>query len=144
MAADVNRGAQAAPAATVIKGRRPSVFIFFLVTANIRSANSATSDQRSTCRARFYFLLQRGDDFGEGLGAEVAFDAVADGDGAGFGFFCADYEHVRDFLHLVVGVFGGELLIVVGDGGPDVVVVYGFGLRVGVGGRLFRCTGDIG
>jgi len=43
------------------------------------------------------FALERFDDFGEGLGAEVAFAAMADGDGAGFGFLRADDEHVGIF-----------------------------------------------
>jgi len=52
-------------------------------------------------------LPKRFNDFGEGLGAKVAFGAMADGDGAGFGFFCADDEHVGNFLHLGVADFGG-------------------------------------
>src|SRR5882762_1283074 len=86
----------------------------------------------SGCGTRIDFLLQGRDYLGEGLGAEVAFAAVADGDGAGFGFFCADYQHVRNFLHLRVADLGGEFFVAVVEMDADVVTLESFGdvLRV--------------
>ena len=53
------------------------------------------------------FALDRLDEFGERPRAEVAFAAVADRDGAGFGFLGADHEHIRDLLQLRVADFSG-------------------------------------
>src|SRR5882757_1490836 len=81
---------------------------------------------------RIVFLLESGDYLGEGLGAEVAFAAVADGDGAGLGLFCADYQHVWNFLHLRVADLGGEFFVAVVEMDANIVALESFGdvLRV--------------
>src|SRR6266849_10781869 len=56
-------------------------------------------------RAGIGFLPERFDEFGERLGAEVAFAAMADGDGAGFSFLGPDHKHVGNFLELGVADF---------------------------------------
>ena len=89
------------------------------------------------------FLLERIDDFGEGLGAEVAFAAMADGDGAGFGFFCADDEHVGNFLELGVADFCGELFVAVVEMNADVVALESFGDVLGVVGDFFADGADL-
>jgi len=48
--------------------------------------------------ARVGFLPQGFDQFGQGLRTQVAFAAMADADGSGFGFFGADDEHVGEFF----------------------------------------------
>src|SRR5258706_3893034 len=87
---------------------------------------------RLACGAGVGFLLQRGYYFGERLGAEVTFAAVAYGDGAGFGLFWADDEHVRDFLHLRVADLGGEVFVAIVEMDANVVVLYRFRDVLGV------------
>src|SRR5205814_4262952 len=67
------------------------------------------------------FGLEFFDGGGQRHGAFVAFDAVANGDGAGFGVFGADDEHVRDELQLGIADFGAEFFgpIVAGDAQPS-------------------------
>src|SRR6266581_6413817 len=57
------------------------------------------------------FALERCDDLGERLGAEVALGTVADGGRAGFGFLGADDQHVGNFLELRVADFRGQLFV---------------------------------
>src|SRR5258707_12134388 len=64
----------------------------------------------STYRAGIGLLPKRFDEFGEGLGAEAAFAAMADGDGAGFRFLGAGDGHVGNLLHLRVADLCAELL----------------------------------
>ena len=98
-------------------------------------------------RARTDFRLQRGKEFGERLGAEVAFAAMTHRDGASFGFFCADDQHVRHFLHLRVANFRGELFIALVEVDADVVALQRFGYVFGVVDDFFAdrpaptCTG---
>ncbi len=87
--------------------------------------------------------MERGDDFGEGLGALVAFAAMADGDGAGFGFFCADDEHVGNFLELGVADFGRELFVAVVEMDANVVALESFGDVLGVVGDFFADGADL-
>src|SRR5260370_23502908 len=59
------------------------------------------------------FLLQRLDNLGQRLGAEIAFAAMADGDRAGFSLFGPHDEHNRNLLQLRVADFCGQLLVAV-------------------------------
>jgi hypothetical protein len=72
------------------------------------------------------FLLQRGDDLGDGARALIALGAVADADGAGFGFLRADYEHVGNLLHLGVADFRGQLFVAVVEVHADAVALQSF------------------
>ena len=67
---------------------------------------------------------------------------MADGDGTGFGFFCADHEHVGDFLHLRVADLGGEFFIAVVEMDADVVALEGFGYVLGVIGYFVADRAD--
>ena len=87
--------------------------------------------------------MQCGDDFGEWLGAEVAFAAMADGDGAGFGFFSTDDEHVRNFLELGVADFGRELFVAVVEMDADIVALESFGDVLGVVSDFFADGADL-
>ena len=87
--------------------------------------------------------MQRGDDIGEGLGAEVAFAAMADGDGACFGFFGADNEHVGDFLELGVADFRGELFVAIVEMDAKVVALEIFGDALGVVGDFLADGADL-
>src|SRR6266404_1838827 len=91
----------------------------------------------STYRAGIGLLPKRFDEFGEGLGAEVAFAAVADGDGAGFGFLGADDQHVGNFLHLRVANLGGKFFVTVVEMDADIVTLESFGDVPRVVGYLF-------
>src|SRR5882757_2154066 len=91
---------------------------------------------------RIVFLLESGDYLGEGLGAEVAFAAVADGDGAGFGFFCSDYQHVWNFLHLCVADLGGKFFVTVVEMDANIVALESFGDVLRVVGYLFAHRAD--
>src|SRR5260370_17304344 len=62
---------------------------------------------------------------------------MADGDGAGFGFSCADHEHVGNFLHLRVADFGWELFVAVVEMDTDAVALESFGYVLRVFGGLF-------
>src|SRR5260370_29293526 len=88
------------------------------------------------------FFAEGGDGFGERLGTEVAFGAVADGDGAGFGFFGADHEHVGDFLHLGVADFGRQLFAAIVEMDADVVALERFSDVLGVVGNFFADRAD--
>src|ERR1700726_1361046 len=100
------------------------------------------SRRGSARRARFYFLLQRGDDVREGFGAEVAVAAVAYGDGAGFGFFCANDEHVRDFLHLRVADLGRQFFVAVVEMDANAVSLERFSDVLRVVGNFFADRPD--
>src|SRR6266852_4524751 len=80
-------------------------------------------DDESTCCARVAFALEGFDEFGEGLGAQVALAAVADGDGASFGFLGADDQHVGNFLELRVADFGGQLFVAVVEMHAEIVAL---------------------
>src|SRR6266849_3058423 len=97
---------------------------------------------RSAYRAGVDFLLQRCDYFGEGLGAEVALAAVAYGDGAGFGFFCSDHEHVRNFLHLRVADLGGQLFVAIIEMDANAMALKCFGDVLGVVGHFIADRAD--
>src|SRR6266581_8743714 len=84
-------------------------------------------DDESTCRAGVDFALKSFDDFGEGLGAEVALAAMADGDGASFGFFGADNEHVGNFLELRIADFRRQLFVTIVQMDAEVVALQSFG-----------------
>src|SRR5271156_1818154 len=56
-------------------------------------------------RLRIDFGVEVGDELIQGAGAQVAFGAMAHGDGAGFGFFAADDQHGGDFFQLGVADF---------------------------------------
>src|SRR6266478_5373748 len=96
----------------------------------------------STYRAGIGFLPKRFDEFGEGLGAEVAFAAMADGDGAGFGFLGADDQHVGNFLELRVADFGGQLFVAVIEVDANIVALQSFGDVLGVIGDFFADRAD--
>src|SRR5208283_3257595 len=74
----------------------------------------------------FDFLLQGGDEVGDGARAEVAFAAVADADSAGFGFLWADDQHVGNFLHLRITDLRGQLFVAVIEMHADTVVFQRF------------------
>src|SRR6266478_7276977 len=96
----------------------------------------------STYRAGIGLLPKRFDEFSEGLGAEVAFAAMADGDGAGFGFLGADHEHVGNLLHLRVADFGWELFVAVVEMDTDAVALESVGYVLRVVGGLFADRAD--
>src|SRR6266403_226084 len=96
----------------------------------------------STYRAGIGLLPKRFDEFGEGLGAEVAFAAMADGDGAGFGFLGADDEHVGNLLHLRVADFCGQLFVAVVEMDAKIVALQSFGDVPGVIGDFFADRAD--
>src|SRR5260370_16775467 len=100
------------------------------------------SREVSACRAGVDFLLQRCDYFGERLGAEVALAAVAYGNGAGFGFFCSDHQHVRNFLHLRVANLGGQLFVAIVQMDADAMALKCIGDVLGVVGHLFPDPAD--
>src|SRR5712692_4040235 len=62
---------------------------------------------------------------------------MADGDGAGFGFLGADYEHVRNFLELRVADFCGQLFVAVVEVHTEIVALQSFGDVLGVVGDFF-------
>src|SRR5260370_13594229 len=84
-------------------------------------------DDESTWCARVDFVLERFDDFGEGLGAEVAFAAMADGDGASFGFLGANHQHVGNFLELRVADFCRQLFVTIVKMDAQIVALQSFG-----------------
>src|SRR5260370_23816596 len=84
-AAQDNEGAASAPLVSARKVRRESGCGIGGLPKS-RALNGATCEGDSGCSARFDFALERFDDFGEGLGAEVAPAAVTEGKGAGVGF----------------------------------------------------------
>src|SRR6266487_4903643 len=100
-------------------------------------------DDESTCRAGVDFALERFDDFGEGLGAEVALAAMADGDGASFGFLGSDDEHVGNFLELRVADFRGQLFVTIVKMDAEVVALQSFGDVLGVVGDFFADRADL-
>src|SRR5260370_17489644 len=77
-------------------------------------------DDSSARGARVDFALERFDEFGERPGAEVALGAMADGDGAGFGFLGTDHEHVGNLLQLCVADFGGGLFFAGAEMDPKI------------------------
>src|SRR6266436_4150074 len=100
-------------------------------------------DDESTCRAGVDFALKSFDDFGEGLGAEVALAAVADGDGASFGFLCANHQHVGNLLELRVADFRRQLFVAVVEVHTEVVALQSFGDVPGVIGDFFADRADL-
>src|SRR5229473_3197694 len=96
----------------------------------------------SACRAGVDFALEGFDKFGEGLGAEVAFAAMANGDGAGFGFLGADDQHVGNFLELRVADFGGQLFVAVVEMRAEIVALQSFSDVLGVVGDFFADRAD--
>src|SRR6266568_3417511 len=84
-------------------------------------------DDESTCRAGVDFALKSFDDFGEGLGAEVALAAMADGDGASFGFLGANHQHVGNLLELRVADFRRQLFVAVVEMDAQLVTLQSFG-----------------
>src|SRR6266566_4412237 len=100
-------------------------------------------DDESTCCAGFDFALERFDDFGEGLWAEVALAAVADGDGAGFGFFGADNEHVGNLLELRVADFCRQLFVTIVKMDAEVVALQSFRDVLGIIGHFFADRADL-
>src|SRR5712691_8240276 len=84
-------------------------------------------DDNSACSAGIDFALERLDNFGEGPGAEVALGAMADGDGASFGFFGADHEHVGNLLQLCIADFRGQLFVAVVEMNAKIVALQSFG-----------------
>src|SRR5579863_3343224 len=68
---------------------------------------------------------------------------MAYGDGAGFGFFCADDEHVGNFLELGVADFGRELFVAVVEMDANVVALQSFGGVLGVVGDFFADGADL-
>ena len=86
---------------------------------------------------RFYFFLQSGNNFGERLGALIAFAAMADGNSAGFRFFRTDHEHVGNFLELRVANFGGQLFVAVVEVSANAVAFESVGDMFGVVGDFF-------
>lgn len=81
--------------------------------------------------------MERIDNFGERLGTEVALAAMADRNGAGFSLFCADDEHVGNFLELGVADFCLELFVAVVEMDAKVVAFESFGDVLGVIGNFF-------
>lgn len=69
--------------------------------------------------AGFDFLLDVGEELVERFGAEVVEVAVADGDGAFFGFALADDEHVGDAVEAGVADFRAEFFGCAVDGDAD-------------------------
>src|SRR5690349_7140260 len=94
---------------------------------------SANGSSRSL--ARFYFLLQRSDNFGERFGSLVAFRAMADGHGSGFGFLRAYDAHVRDLLELRVADFRRQLFVAIVEMRTKMVALESLG-------DVFRVVGD--
>ena len=72
------------------------------------------------------FLLQRGDDVGDGAWAEVALAAMAHADGTGLGFLGTDDEHVGNFLHLRVADLCGQFFVAVVEVNANAVVLQRF------------------
>src|SRR6266581_9283036 len=100
----------------------------FRMVCEISTASRALiRDDESTCCARVNFALERFDDFGEGLGAEVALAAMADGDGASFGFLCANHQHVGNLLELRVADFCRQLFVTIVKMDAEVVALQSFG-----------------
>jgi len=87
--------------------------------------------------------LERINNFGEWLGTEVAPAAMADGDGAGFGFFCPNDEHVRNFLELGVTDFCRELFVAVVKMDTNVMALESFGDVLGVISDFFADGADL-
>src|SRR6266436_3288654 len=99
-------------------------------------------DDDSARRAGVDFLPKRFDEFGERLWTEVAFAAMADGSGAGFGFLWTDDEHVGNFLKLRVSDFCGQLFVAVVEMDAKIVALQGFGDVLGVIGDFFADRAD--
>src|SRR5260370_37259396 len=89
-------------------------------------------DDESTCRAGVDFALKSFDDFGEGLGAEVALAAMANGDGAGFGFLGANHQHVGNLLELRVAGFRWQLFGAVVERDAQLGALQRFGYVVSI------------
>src|SRR5260370_40552050 len=84
-AAHDSEGAASAPLVSARKVRRESGCGIGGLPKS-RALNGATFEGDSGCSVRFDFAVGRFDDFGEGLGADVAPAAVTEGKGAGVGF----------------------------------------------------------
>src|SRR6266702_1462155 len=116
----------------------------FRMVCEISTASRALiRDDESTCCAGVNFALERFDDFGEGLGAEVALGAVADGDGASFGFFGTDDEHVGNFLELRIADFRRQLFVTIVKMDAQIVALQSFGDVLGVVGDFFADRADL-
>src|SRR5260370_35886316 len=100
----------------------------FRMVCEISTARRAQiRDDESTCCARVAFALEGFDDFGEGLGTEVALAAMADGDGASFGFLGANHQHVGNLLELRVADFLPQVVVAILKLDRSVVGREGFG-----------------
>src|SRR5260370_29126570 len=100
----------------------------FRMVCEISTARRALiRDDESTCCARVNFALEGFDNFGEGLGTEVALGAVADGDGASFGFLGANHQHVGNLLELRVADFRRQLFVAVVEMDAQLVALQSFG-----------------
>src|SRR6266851_3985405 len=116
----------------------------FRMVCEISTARRALiRDDESTCCARVAFALEGFDDFGEGFGAEVALAAMANGDGAGFGFLCANHQHVGNFLELRVADFRRQLFVAVVEMDAQLVALQSFGDVLGVVGDFFADRADL-
>src|SRR6266571_1261423 len=116
----------------------------FRMVCEISTASRALiRDDESTCRAGVDFALERFDDFGEGLGAEVALAAMADGDGASFVFFGTDDEHVGNFLELRIADFRRQLFVTIVKMDAQIVALQSFGDVLGVVGDFFADRADL-
>src|SRR5271156_203279 len=78
-----------------------------------RSSAIGLSDAGLEDLAGIDFGAEVGDELVERARAQVAFRAVANGDGAGFGFLAADDQHVGNFFELGVANFGLQLFVAV-------------------------------
>src|SRR5260370_916740 len=130
-AAHDSEGAASAPLVSARKVRRESGCGIGGLPKS-RALNGATFEGDSGCSVRFDFAVERFDDFGEGLGADVALAAMTDGNGAGFGFLGADHEHIGNFLELRVADFCGQLFVAIVEMDAEVVALQSFGDMFGV------------
>src|SRR5713101_1233641 len=116
----------------------------FRMVCEISTARRALiRDDESTCCARVNFALEGFDNFGEGLGTEVALGAVADGDGASFGFLGANHQHVGNFLELRVADFCRQLFVAIVKMDTEVVALQSLGDVIGVVGDFFAERADL-
>src|SRR6185437_1319004 len=78
---------------------------------NFRARTLRESVRELVRALRFDFAANSGDKFINRLRAQVAFRAMAHRNGAGFGLFATDNQHVRNLLQLRVANFGLQLFV---------------------------------